>query len=110
MKAWAFVIAGLAFGLTGSLAAHSADAVPVPPPAISPAPIPAAPASDADQCGATELAYLIGKPRSEIPVPVDPSRRRVYCTTCMVTQDYDPTRLNIVVDSQTGVIKAVKCG
>lgn len=105
MKAWAFVIAGLAFGLTGSLAAHSADTAPSAPPPVSTAPAP-----DTDQCGASELAYLIGKPRSEIPVPVDPSRRRVYCTTCMVTQDYDPARLNIVIDSQTGLVKDVKCG
>ncbi len=100
MNARALVIAGLAFGLTGILAAHSADTAPAS----------TAPSPDADQCGASELAYLIGKPRSEIPVPVDPSRRRVYCTTCMVTQDYDPTRLNIVIDSQTGLVKDVKCG
>lgn len=104
MRAWAFVIAGLTLGLTGAPAAHSADTAPASPPAISTAPSP-----DADQCGASELAYLIGKPRSEIPVPVDPSRRRVYCTTCMVTQDYDPTRLNIVIDSQSGLVKDVKC-
>ena len=77
-------------------------------PAQSPMPAPA-PVSG-DQCGAAEMAALIGKPRTEIPVPVDPNRRRVYCTTCLVTQDYDPTRLNIVFDANTGLVTAVKCG
>ncbi len=63
-----------------------------------------------DQCGAGDLAYLVGKPKSQIPVPVDPSRRRVACTTCPVTMDYSPARLNILFDAETGVIKEVKCG
>ena len=62
------------------------------------------------QCGAHELAYLVGKSKSQIPVPVDPSRRRVACTTCPVTMDYNPTRLNIFFDAETGIIKEVKCG
>lgn len=89
--------------------AHSLETVPEAPQS-APTQTPSAAAASADQCGADELAYLVGKPRSEIPVPVDPARRRVYCTTCMVTQDYDPTRLDIVFDAQTGIIKQVKCG
>jgi hypothetical protein len=89
--------------------ARSLDKVPEAPPSPpGQTPIPAA--ANADQCGAADLAGLVGKPRSEIPVPIDPTRRRVYCTTCMVTQDYDPARLNIVFDAQTGLIKQVKCG
>lgn len=68
------------------------------------------PTSTRDQCGATELAYLVGKPKSQIPVPVDPSSRRVACTTCPVTMDFNPRRVNIFFDSETGVIKEVKCG
>ena len=52
----------------------------------------------------------MGKPRSEIPVPADPSKRRVACTTCPVTMDYSPERLNIFFDAETGIIKEVKCG
>ncbi len=37
-----------------------------------------------------ELQGLIGKQRSEIPIPVDPSRRRVACTTCPVTPELSP--------------------
>jgi hypothetical protein len=61
-------------------------------------------------CEASNLAWLVGKPRSAIPVPVNPSLRRVYCSTCFVTEDYVPGRTDIVFDSETGLITAVKCG
>jgi hypothetical protein len=83
---------------------------PVPTAPSAPAPVASAPVAPPDQCSARDLQYLIGKPRSEIPVPADPSRRRVTCTTCPVTMDYSPTRLNILFDAQTGIIKEVKCG
>ncbi len=100
-----FVGAVFLFGM-GVASARSDSTTP---PLRSATPVSSAtPASD--QCGAADLADLVGKPRSEIPVPVDPSHRRVYCTTCIVTQDYDPTRLDIVFDSKTGLITQVKCG
>jgi hypothetical protein len=61
-------------------------------------------------CDASTLAYLIGKPRTEIPVPVDPSKRRVACTTCPVSEDYVPDRTNILYDAQTGKVTQLKCG
>lgn len=63
-----------------------------------------------DHCGAQPLQYLIGKPRSAIPVPVDVRSRRVTCTSCPVTMDYREDRLNIFFDAETGIIKEVKCG
>ena len=82
-----------------------------PPPVVSPlAPVAEAPPPPPDQCGARELQTLVGKPRSEIPIPADPSRRRVACATCPVTMDYSPERLNIFFDADTGIIKEVKCG
>ena len=71
---------------------------------------PAAPATAADACGAAAHAYLVGKNRSEIPVPVDPANRRVHCSTCPVTQDFNPRRLNFVYDSDSGTVTQVKCG
>jgi hypothetical protein len=35
---------------------------------------------------------------------------RITCTTCPVTLDYDPRRLNFLFDEATGVIREVKCG
>jgi hypothetical protein len=63
-----------------------------------------------DTCGAAPLQYLVGKPKSEVPVPVDPSKRRVYCSTCTVTMDYRPGRLDVVFDQDTGLVTAIKCG
>ena len=63
-----------------------------------------------DMCGARPLQYLVGKPRSAIPVPVNVSKRRVTCTTCPVTMDFREDRLNIFFDAETGIIKEVKCG
>ena len=86
-----------------------APAPPPPPPKVeAPAPMPAE--EPKDSCGARPLQYLVGKPKSEIPVPVDPTSRRVTCTSCPVTQDYRPDRLNIFFDAETGIIKEVKCG
>ena len=68
------------------------------------------PSIDADMCKAGELQWLVGKPRTEIPVPVDVVNRRVACTTCPVTEDYSPYRLNIFYNQQTGVVERVSCG
>lgn len=63
-----------------------------------------------DMCRAGELQWLVGKPRTEIPVPVDVVNRRVACTTCPVTQDYSPQRLNIFFNEQTQIVEQVRCG
>ena len=88
----------------------ASEAAPAPaPPSDKPSQTPAAPAAN-DTCGAHALAYLIGKPKTEIPIPTDLSRRRVTCTTCAVTQDYRPDRLTIYFDAQTGIVQSLKCG
>jgi len=92
-------------------------------PALTPAPVPAAPApapprspiprpelAPRDQCGASELQRLVGHPRTEIPVPIDPNRQRVACTTCPVTDDVNPARLNFFFDAGTGKIRQIRCG
>jgi hypothetical protein len=91
------------------------------PPLSAPAPQPqqpvqsapsviATPIAASSRCDAANLAWLVGKPRTAIPVPVDLSERRVSCTTCPVTQDYQPGRTDILFDAQSGLITAVKCG
>ncbi|MGZ9100885.1 MAG: hypothetical protein ACXW3O_14380 [Brevundimonas sp.] len=64
----------------------------------------------ADLCRAGELQWLVGKPKTEIPVPVDVVNRRVACTTCPVTEDYSPHRLNIFFNEQSGIVEQVRCG
>lgn len=68
------------------------------------------PANDTDLCKAGALQYLVGRPRSEIPVPVEVVNRRVVCTTCPVTMDYSPYRLNIFYNAGTGLVEQVRCG
>ena len=99
-------------GLLAVVCALSACAAPSAPPATPSAPPPAAPPPVVvrDQCGAWELQRLVGRPRSEIPVPVDPARQRVACTTCPVTQDFRPDRLNFFFDAGTGMIREIRCG
>jgi hypothetical protein len=63
-----------------------------------------------DVCKAGEMQYLVGRSRTEIPVPVDVVNRRVTCTTCPVTHDFSAYRLNILYNEQTGVIEQVRCG
>jgi len=83
------------------------------PPAISTPAAPAAPVYKPmadDMCGANQLQYLVGKPRTDIPVPLDPGSRRVVCSTCIVTQEYRADRQTIVFNTETGIIESVKCG
>ena len=102
--------------------ARNAPPVYVPPPP-QPMPVPAQPQpapqqSPAqslrpmanDQCGASTLQYLVGRPRTEIPVPLQPSTRRGVCSTCVITRDYRADRQTIVFDSDSGLIKSVGCG
>lgn len=109
MSRWAV---GLAIGLVAALSCSAvslAGDTPASAQAPSqPAPQVAAPAPDA--CGASALQSLIGRPRTEAPVAIDPSRQRVACTTCPAAEDHDPERLNILFDAETGVIKQVSCG
>lgn len=93
-----------------SLAACASDPPPPPPPPISPAPPPPPPPPEPDKCGAVAAQQYVGRPRSEIPVPVQPSLQRVACTSCPVTMDFNERRLNFFYDAATGIVKEVRCG
>jgi hypothetical protein len=87
-----------------------AEAPPSVPEATRPPPSPTAPPAPRDACGALPLQYLVGKPRSDIPVPVNPSLRRVVCASCAVTQDYIASRQTITYDEKTSLVLSVRCG
>ena len=85
---------------------------PPPAPSVAVAPIslpPPTPVSH-DTCGADLLQGLIGRPRTEIPVPVDVSKRRVVCTNCPRTMDMRPDRQTIEYNADTGAVTSVTCG
>lgn len=97
---------GAALLMLGACASEpSAPPVAERPPAPRPEPD-----RPADQCGAAQAQRLVGRNRSEIPVPVNPGLQRVACTTCPVTMDFHPRRLNFFYDAETGIIKEVRCG
>ena len=109
LRPWAAV------ALAAGLAACTEPAPPPPPPPIAteaPPPVvtPPLPSPPKDSCGAGPLQYLVGRPRTDIPVPVNPGLRRVVCSSCVVTQDFNPGRQTIVYDNQTGLVRSVSCG
>lgn len=69
----------------------------------------APPPSGPDTCNAAANQSLIGRHIGAVTFPAD-ANIRVACTTCMVTQDYRPDRMNIRFDEETGVIEEVSCG
>lgn len=89
----------LSLAAASLLAAACAPVEPMPPPGDSPS-----------QCRADQYQRFIGRNRSELPPKPANETWRVTCTTCPVTMDYSPGRLNILYASSTGIIREVKCG
>lgn len=107
-------LGGLAVVMVLGLAACSSDQARTPAPgpeavARNPYPVPPPP-PPIDQCGAGELAWLVGRPRTEIPVPVQVTTRRVVCTTCPRDEADLPGRLTILYDRDTDLVQSVQCG
>ena len=91
------------FALAGVLSACTAPGAPGPDNG------PGAPPSGPDTCNAVANQSLIGRHIGAVTFPAD-ANIRVACTTCMVTQDYRPERMNVRFDEETGVIEEVSCG
>lgn len=68
------------------------------------------PGDSPDQCRASQYQSYVGRNRSTLPPKPPGETWRVTCTTCPVTMDYNPGRLNILYEEQTGIIRQVKCG
>lgn len=98
--------------LAASCSSAPPPPAPLPPPEtpVAPPPVAIAPPQPKDQCGMADAQSFVGKNRTQLPAPVDPTRWRVACTTCPVTMDFRPDRLNILFDADNGVVKEVKCG
>ena len=90
------------------LAAAGLLAAACAPVETTPAPMP--PGDSPSQCRADQYQRFIGQNRSELPSRPSNETWRVTCTTCPVTMDYNPGRLNILYDETSGVIREVKCG
>jgi hypothetical protein len=71
---------------------------------------PALPSTELGQCKADAYRGYIGKNRSEVPAAPVGETRRVVCSTCAVTMDFNPDRVNIVYDTTSNLVTEVKCG
>jgi len=93
----------IAFATVGLLAACAPmeDSAEPTPPQLADGP---------SQCKADQYQRFVGRNRSELPAKPEGETWRVTCTTCPVTMDFNPSRLNVVYDETTGVIRDVKCG
>lgn len=70
------------------------------PPAVDPA---------LAQCKADRSMSLIGSHVGAVTFP-EGANVRIVCTTCAMTRDYRPDRLNVLFDEQTGIIQELRCG
>ncbi|MCA3510020.1 MAG: hypothetical protein IOC80_00415 [Rhodobacter sp.] len=86
------------------LMALSACAGPAPARTASPVP----PAAE-DTCGAAGLASLVGQPLSRFNAQARQGPARVIRPGQPVTMDYNPLRLNVLLDAD-GRMVAFRCG
>jgi hypothetical protein len=77
---------------------------------VDPGPMPMPPEDGPSQCRADQYQRFVGRHRSELPPEPPGATWRVTCTTCPVTMDYNPSRLNIFYEQSSGIIRQVKCG
>ena len=86
------------------------DAKPVAVPAFAAVPPPPELAPETDTCGAKSYDWVVGKNRKEIPPTPEGRVVRVICTTCMMTMDFNASRLNIFFEQKTGTVARLSCG
>ncbi len=89
------------------LAACGTSPSPAAAPSASP-PQTAAQATAQDTCGAARFRHLVGARAEQIDPATLPPRARVITPDMMVTQDFSPQRLNIMVGVD-GVIGSMQC-
>jgi hypothetical protein len=94
--------------LLSTLLAFSAVAACAPMEGGSATPAPSA--SQPGECKADGYRSYVGKNRSELPAMPAGETRRVVCSTCAVTMDFNPERVNIVYDTTSNLVTEVKCG
>ncbi|MEJ0059157.1 MAG: I78 family peptidase inhibitor [Terricaulis sp.] len=72
------------------------------------APANAEQATAQDTCGLARFRDLIGTPASAIDQSTLPPRTRVIAPDTMVTQDFSPSRLNIMTGTD-GLVSSMRC-
>ncbi len=97
-------------GALASLVLLAACAQPgAPPSSAAPAePQTAAEATAQDTCGASRFLHLVGARADAIDRATLPQRTRIITPDTMVTQDFVPARLNIMVGTD-GIVGSINC-
>lgn len=65
---------------------------------------------DADICHASQYQQYVGRKMIDLPPKPEGAVWRQACTSCAVTMDFNPARMNIFFDKDSEVIKEIKCG
>ncbi|MCE2739536.1 MAG: hypothetical protein LW703_14525 [Rhodobacter sp.] len=89
------------------LIALSASAGPAP--ARTGGPVSPVPPAAEDTCGAADLASLVGQPVSRFNAEARAGPARVIRPGQPVTMDYNPLRLNVLLDADDRMV-AFRCG
>jgi hypothetical protein len=95
---------------TAHLASPSDTFVMPDVPARAYSSISTSPEVSSDRCGAASMSWLVGRPRTEIPVTADLSNRWVQSTAAVHPPGVVPSRLTILYDPLTGRVTHVQCG
>lgn len=109
MKTSPMLFAGL-LSVLALTACQSRPAEPVANPAEDAAPAQATPPDASDTCGAKPLSWLVGQNRDRVPKPAAGRVVRVVCSTCMMTMDFNASRLNVIYEQKTGNVLRLTCG
>ena len=88
--------------IVGIAALMAACSTPAPPPEN------AEEATQADTCGMSRFAHLVGQAADQIDHSSLPPRTRVITPDMMVTQDFSAERLNIMVGTE-GRVGSLRC-
>jgi hypothetical protein len=85
----------------------ASETPPETPEAEAPMPQTREEATAQDTCGAAQYRAMLGSNLAAVTFPADAGIRIIQPDT-MVTQDFRPDRLNVIVDAN-GVITALEC-
>ena len=92
-----------------ALALLAACATP-PPAVVDPPRGPALPPASDDTCRAATYAGLLGEDYRAVPAAPEGRVFRVVCTTCPMTMDFNPNRVNFMYEQATGRVVQLTCG
>ena len=76
----------------------------------TPAQSPSLPTAEQDTCRAASYASLVGQDYKRAPQASPGKVFSVVCTTCPMTMDFNPERLNVIYDEKSGLIRRLSCG